>query len=45
MKKVRKIILTLLITILAFASTSFASSNDKKVLRVGMEVNLSLIHI
>lgn len=39
MKKVRKIILTLLITILAFASTSFASSNNKKVLRVGMEVN------
>jgi len=39
MKKVRKIILTLLITILAFASTSFASSSEKKVLRVGMEVN------
>lgn len=39
MKKLKRFLLSLLVMIMTFANISFASSNEKNVLRVGMEVN------
>ena len=39
MKKLKRFLLSLLVMIMTFANISFASANEKNVLRVGMEVN------